>query len=191
VILAGCGSPSNASTSTGIPTSLGSPSRIASAPRITPPAVTPPIPPGTNVPAFACADASGGTAGIANETHVRVEAPFGYDRFVIEFDSNVPAYTVKRQNSPVFSVGSSGQTITLSGTAGVLVQIHTATGQNTYYGPIDFVHAEYLVLNEARLTGDFEGYLSWGLGLKTAACLRTFTVADPPRLVVDFTTASS
>jgi hypothetical protein len=153
--------------------------------------VTPPTPPGTNLPAFACADAGGGTAGIANETRVRVGAQFGYDRFVLEFDTSVPAYTVKRQNSPVFSVGSSGQTITLSGTAGALVQVHTATGQNTYNGPIDFVHTDYLVLNEARLTGDFEGYLSWGLGLKAAACLRTFTLADPPRLVVDFTTASS
>jgi hypothetical protein len=53
------------------------------------------------------------------------------------------------------------------------------------------VHPEFLVLNEARLTGDFEGYLSWGLGLSRAACLRTFTLLDPPRLVVDFTTASS
>ena len=191
VILAACGFPSTASTATVTPSPNGSPSQVASAPRITPPTVTPPTPPGTNLPAFACADASGGTAGIANETGVRVAAQFGYDRFVLQFDSNVPAYTVKRQNTSVFSVGSSGQTITLSGTAGALVQIHTATGQNTYSGPIDFVHADYLVLSEARLTGDFEGYLSWGLGLKTAACLRTFTLSDPPRLVVDFTTASS
>ena len=152
--------------------------------------MTPPIPPGTNLPAFACADAGGGTAGIANETGVRVAPQAGYDRFVLQFDSNVPAYTVKRQDNPVFKVGSSGQSITLSGTAGALVQVHTATGQNTYNGPIDFVRADYMVLKEARLTGDFEGYISWGLGLSRATCLRTFTLIDPPRLVVDFTTAS-
>jgi hypothetical protein len=191
VILAGCGFPSTGSATAGTPNPSGSPSQVASGPRITPPTVTPPTPPGTNLPAFACADVSGGTAGIANETAVRVAAQYGYDRFVIQFDSGVPAYTVKRQNSPVFKVGSSGQSITLSGTAGALVQVHTATGQNTYNGPIDFVHSDYMVLNEARLTGDFEGYLSWGLGLTRAACLRTFTLTDPPRLVVDFTTASS
>jgi hypothetical protein len=191
VILAGCGSPSPASAVAVTPSPSSTPSQVVSGPRITPPTVTPPTPPGTALPAFACADASGGTAGIANETDVRVAEPSGYDRFVIQFDSNVPAYTVKRQNSPVFKVGASGQSITLSGTAGALVQVHTATGANTYNGPIDFVHADYLVLQEARLTGDFEGYLSWGLGLSRAACLRTFTLTNPPRLVVDFTTASS
>lgn len=158
---------------------------------VTLPAVTPPTPPGTNLPAFACADAGGGAAGIANETDVRVGAQGSYERFVLQFDSSVPAYTVTRQSSPVFKVGASGQSITLSGTAGALVQVHTATGANTYNGPIDFVHPDFLVLKEARLTGDFEGYLAWGLGLSRAACLRTFTLSDPPRLVVDFTTASS
>ncbi len=191
LILAGCGSPSPVSSGTATTNTSGTPSQVASAPPITPPAVTPPAPPGTNLPAFACADAGGGTAGIANVAEVRVAAQTGYDRFVLQFDSSVPAYTVKRQNSPVFKVGSSGQFIALSGTAGAQVQVHTATGANTYSGPIDFVHADFMVLNEARLTGDFEGYLSWGLGLSRAACLRTFTLSDPPRLVVDFTTASS
>jgi hypothetical protein len=153
--------------------------------------VTPPTPPGTSLPAFACGDSGGGTAGIANETAVRVAEQAGYDRFVLQFDSSVPAYTVTRQNSTVFKVGASGQSITLSGSVGASVSVHTATGANTYSGPIDFVHADFLVLKEARLTGDFEGYLSWGLGLSRAACLRTFTLSDPPRLVVDFTTASS
>jgi hypothetical protein len=191
VILAGCGSPSPASTAAATPNASDNPAQVASGPRITPPTVTPPTPPGTNLPAFACADTGGGTAGVANETAVRVAAQSGYDRFVLQFDSTVPAYTVKRQPSSVFKVGSSGQSITLSGTAGALVQVHTATGQNTYNGPIDFVHADWMVLNEARLTGDFEGYLSWGLGLSRASCLRTFTLTDPPRLVIDFTTASS
>jgi hypothetical protein len=191
LILTACGSSSPA-VSVAAPTDVsGARTQPASAPRITPPPVTPPTAPGTNLPAFACADTSGGTAGVANETDVRVGEQSTYDRFVLQFDSTVPPYTVKRQNSPVFKVGSSGQSITLSGTAGAAVQVHIATGANTYSGPIDFVRPEFLVLNEARLTGDFEGYLSWGLGLSRAACLRAFTLIDPPRLVVDFTTASS
>ena len=191
LILAACGSHSPSSTGPAPTDASGARTHPASAPRITPPPVTPPTAPGTNLPAFACADASGGTTGVANVTDVRVGEQSSYDRFVIQFDSTVPAYTVKRQNSPVFKVGSSGQSITLSGTAGAVVQVHIATGANTYSGPIDFVHPEFLVLNEARLTGDFEGYLSWGLGLSRAACLRTFALSNPARLVVDFTTASS
>jgi hypothetical protein len=191
LLLAACGSSPSVGSGTTATNASGTPSQVASGPRITPPAVTPPTPPGTNLPAFACADASGGTAGIADETDVRVGTQGTYDRFVVQFDSSVPAYTVKRQNNPVFKMAASGQSITLSGTAGALVQVHTATGANTYSGPVDFVHQEFLILKEARLTGDFEGYLAWGLGLSRAACLRTFTLSDPPRLVVDFTTASS
>ncbi len=163
----------------------------ASGPRIDQPPVTPPAPPGTNLPAFACSDASGGQTGVANVITARVAEQPGYDRFVLQFDSMVPSYTVKRQARPVFPLGASGQTITLSGTSGVAVRVHSATGANTFTGPTDLTHPEYLVLKEARQTEDFEGYVSWGLGLGSAACLRTFTLTDPARLVVDFSTATS
>ena len=153
--------------------------------------MTPPTPPGSSLPAFACADTGGGSTGVANVTGVRVAEQSGYDRFVLQFDTKVPTYTVKRQAKPTFSLGSSGQTITLGGTAGALVQVHSATQATTYDGPTDFIHPEFPVLKEARLTEDFEGFVSWGLGLSKATCLRTFTLASPPRLVVDFTTTST
>jgi hypothetical protein len=159
----------------------------ASKPRITPPAVTPPTPPGTNLAAFKCADITGGSAGNANITSVRVAEQAGYDRFVLQFDSKVPQYTVKRQAKPIFKSGASGQTLTLSGTAGALVQVHSASESSTYTGTTDFSHPEFL-LSEARLTEDFEGYVSWGMGLTKPACMRAFTLSDPPRLVVDFST---
>ena len=101
----------------------------------------------------------------------------------------MPSYTVKRQASPVFPYGASGQTITLSGTSGVLVNVQSATGANTFSGSTDLNHGEYIVLKEARQTQDFEGHLSWGLGLGKPACMRVFTLTDPSRLVVDFSTA--
>jgi hypothetical protein len=169
-------------------TPAASPARVASAPRIAAPPVTPPTPPGTNLPAFACADASGGKTGVAGAVTARVSELTGYDRFVLQFDSPVPSYTVKRQATPVFPSGASGQTIALSGTSGVLVDIQSATGANTFTGSTDFSHSEYLILKEARQTQDFEGHLSWGLGLGKPACMRTFTLTAPDRLVVDFTT---
>jgi hypothetical protein len=124
-------------------------------------------------------------------TGVRVSEQAGYDRFVIQFDTRVPSYTIKRQAKPIFKTGASGQSITLAGASGALVQVHSATGANTYKGSTDFVQPSYLVLNEARLAEDFEGYLAWGLGLSSPGCLRTFVLSGPPRLVVDFKTTSS
>jgi hypothetical protein len=161
-------------------------------PVISPAPITPPTPPGDNTLAFTCADASGGTPGSAHVTDIRVTQEFGFDRFVIQFDGTVPAFTVKRQAKPVFTQGGSGQTITLSGTAGVLVQLHTATQAGTYSGPTDFTQADFRVLKEARLTEDFEGYVAWGLGLGSTACMRVFVVkTSPSRLIVDFATTSS
>ena len=189
-LLAGCG-PNLTPTSNSAVSPSSSASTIASGPRISPPPVTPPTPPETNLPAFACADASGGKTGVANTITARAAEQPGYDRFVLQFDPIVPTYTVTRQAKPVFPLGGSGQTVTLSGTAGVLVTVHSATGATTFTGSTDLVNANFVILNEARQTQDFEGYVSWGLGLSKPACMRVFTLSDPARLVVDFQTTSS
>ena len=174
-----------------VPPGAEADTRAASPPRIAPPPVAPPTPPGTNLPAFSCVDGHGGKTGVANVTTARVGQQPGFDRFVLQFDSFVPSYTVKRQSAPLFTFGGSGQPVTLSGTAGALVRVHSATGANTFAGSTDLSHGEYPVLKEARQTEDFEGYVGWALGLSKEACLRTFTLTDPARLVVDFSTASS
>jgi hypothetical protein len=140
------------------------------------------------VAAFKCADATGGSAGTANLTGVRVAEQIGFDRLVLQFDTRVPSYTVKRQAKPTFKNGASGQTIVLNGTAGVLVQVHSASASGTYSGPTDISHPEYAVLVEAKIVEDFEGYLAWGVGLNKPGCLRAFTLSDPARLVIDFKT---
>jgi hypothetical protein len=159
---------------------------VASAPRIEQPPVSPPQPPGTSVPEFACADATGGKTGVANTMAARVNGQPFYDRFVLQFDPIVPTYTVKRQAKPDFTLGASGQKVTLAGTSGVLVTVHSATGATTFTGSTDIAQPQNKVLVQARQTQDFEGYVSWGLGLKSGACMRVFTLQDPARLVVDF-----
>jgi hypothetical protein len=184
-VLAACGpdlSPSASYTPGGIDAGH------ASGPRISNPPVTPPTPPGTHLPAFACADASGGKTGVANVITARAGAQQGYDRFVLQFDSIVPTYSVKRQSKPVFPMGPSGQTVTLSGTAGVLITVHSATGATTFVGSRDLIHSDFRILKEARQTQDFEGYVSWALGLSKPVCMRVFTLSDPARLVVDLQT---
>jgi hypothetical protein len=162
----------------------------ASGPRISAPPVSP-SPPGTNLPAFACADASGGKTGAANTITARAAEQDGYDRFVLQLDAIVPSYTVKRQAKPVFPLGASGQNVTLSGTAGVLITVHSATGNTTFSGDTDLIHPEFQVLKEARQTQDFEGTVSWALGLSKPTCMRVFTLSDPARLVVDLQIPSS
>ena len=75
--------------------------------------------------------------------------------------------------------------IVTAATAGILITLHSATGNTTFVGPTDLIHSDYRVLKEARQTQDFEGYVSWGLGIVDAPCMRVFTLSDPARLVVD------
>jgi len=188
VILSACGLSGALPSTTPVAGTTSTPPQRASAPRITPPPVSPPLPP-ANVAAFKCADASGGSTGTANLTGLRVAEQIGFDRLVLQFDNRVPSYTVKRQAKPIFKGGASGQAITLSGAAGVLVQIHSASASGTYTGPTDITHSDFQVLVEAKVVEDFEGYLSWGVGLSKPACMRAFTLSNPARLVIDFKTA--
>jgi len=189
VFLAGCSlaapaaSPAASTTSTPVPSF----DPMASGPRFSQPPVSPPTPPSITLPGFACANSGGGKAGVtANVTDVRVGQQTDYDRFVLQFDGAVPTYTATRQASPTFKMNPSNLPITLSGTYGVLVTVRSSTEANTYSGPTDISHGEFRVIKEARLTQDFEGSVSWALGLDHAACMRTFTLTGPSRLIVDF-----
>lgn len=188
-VLAACG-PSLAPSAALSPGASDTAGGIASGPRISNAPVTP-TPPGTNLPAFACADASGGKTGVANTITARVGEQQGYDRFVLQFDPIVPTFTVKRQSTAVFPLGASGQNVTLAGGAGVLVTVHSAQGTTTFVGSTDVATPGYKVLKEARQTQDFEGYVSWGLGIKQPSCMRVFVLDSPARLVVDFQFPSS
>ncbi len=187
-VLTGCGPSFTPSANSSSDPSAAKP---ASPPRISPPPITPPIAPGDVLPEFACTDFKGGKTGVANFTAARADEQVGYDRFVLQFDAIVPSYTVTRQAKPVFAQGASGQTVTLSGTAGVLVSVFSATGGTTFTGSNDLVHPDFQVLKEAREVQDFEGHVQWGLGLSRPACMRVFVINDPARLVVDLQVLSS
>jgi hypothetical protein len=184
VVLLGCSGV--VSPAVVVPSSQASTGRTE--PVITPLTVTPATPPGDSLPAFACTNWTGGSKGSANVTAIRMSQHTGYDRFVVQFDSIVPAYTVKREPKAVFTLSPSGQSITLSGSAGALIQVSPATGATTYPGPTDLAQPSAPVLKEAQLAEDFEGHLAWALGLASPACMRVFTLTEPARLVVDFVT---
>ncbi|HXM54522.1 MAG TPA: hypothetical protein VOB72_03970 [Candidatus Dormibacteraeota bacterium] len=169
------GQPSAAVTAT--PTPEPSPSSTGTAPVV-------------DGPEFRCVAQSGGTA-LATPvgvTAARAAAQTGYDRFVLEFDGPVPRYQVNSQGSAAFTVDPSGRTVTLAGSSGLLVTLHGAGAQGSFAGSTDLRPAGTGVLREARSLGDFEGVMSWGLGVSRATCFRAFTLTGPSRLIVDVQT---
>jgi len=138
----------------------------------------------------ACATSSGGTASsMADVTFVRVGTTATYDRFVIEFDGPVPAYSVTPQGSSAFMQDATGQILQLQGSSGVKIVVHGASGtdlngKQTFTDSQD-LKPNYPALKEARQVGDFERTFSWGLGLAQPACLHVTTLTGPDRLVVD------
>jgi hypothetical protein len=175
--------PAPAAASSATPTAL---------PTATPPATAAsPVPSPTNT-WIACSQPpsySGGAASMANVTDVRVGTSAGYDRFVIQFDGPVPAYSVTSQDSAAFMQDGTGKTLQLRGGAGVKIVVRGASGTDlngnqTYPGAVDFTPG-YPALQEARQVGDFERVFSWGLGIAQPSCLKVTVLTGPDRLVVD------
>ncbi|HKC26591.1 MAG TPA: hypothetical protein VKB75_01145 [Jatrophihabitans sp.] len=138
------------------------------------------------LPTYACGSVSGGSTTVHSHiTDVRTARHPTYDRFVVEFSTaRLPHYQVTPKSSAVFTLDPSGRRVQLLGRAGILVVLHTATGVGTYHGAADF-RTGFPQLREARRLGDFEGYVSWGLGLAHQSCKRVSTLTNPTRLVLD------
>ena len=121
---------------------------------------------------------------MSSVTGVTVGQHPGYDRFVVEFGAGVPSFLVALQTSPTFTRSPKGDTVTLEGTSGVLVTVHSVTNWTAYTGPTS-MHPAYPLLREAQLVENYEGYQQWALGVTGSACPRVAVFSDPSRLVVD------
>jgi hypothetical protein len=122
-------------------------------------------------------------------THVRVGRHPGYDRIVYQFAGNVPSYRIQ----PVTSLAedASGEPV-WPGSPNLLqirlepAQAHTDDGQTTLTATELQTFANLLVLRQYRLTGDFEGVVTYGLRLgRHRPNLRVTELTNPNRLVVD------
>ena len=157
----------------------------------TPAPTTPPSPAPSSLTPFACTDLSGGTATTppAQLTAIRIaHQAAGYDRIVFEFGGGpVPSYTLTRQASTHFTRDASGQPVTLQGSSGLKLVFHGAAGYPTYTGSTD-LKPGLSVVQEVEQIGDFEGVLSWGIGLSQQSCMRTLELSGPTRLVIDIQT---
>lgn len=91
-----------------------------------------------------------------------------------------------RQSSATFSRYGEG-TLQLEGNAGLVVNVFTLDNwmETDRVGPSRFRPNGTSVLREAGMTYAFEGHVEWALGLSETSCYKVYTLADPPRLVVD------
>jgi hypothetical protein len=132
-----------------------------------------------------------GTAISGQQTSVgsiRAAAQTGYDRFVIDLgQSPLQQYEVRTQPTSKFTLDPKGEQVTLSGTRGVLIVLYNASNHESFPGDRD-VRTGLPTIKEARLVGDFEGIVSWGLGVNGPGFVRVMTLTGPNRLVVDVQT---
>jgi hypothetical protein len=121
-------------------------------------------------------------------TSVRVGEHAGYDRVVFQFSGGMPGWDVARV-AAVYQ-DPKGTPVALAGQSYLRVVFHGATAwcaqppHLTYTGPSALTpfYPELLVVAGA---GDFEGYLSFGIGLAAADGYHAYALTAPDRLVID------
>ena len=158
----------------------------------TPAPTSPTSPAASPLGAFTCTDLSGGKptgTSPGQLTHLRIaHQAAGYDRIVFEFAGGpVPSYTLTRQASTHFVKDASGQLVTLQGSAGLKLVFHGAAAYPTFTDSAD-QKPGLAVVKEVEQIGDFEGVVSWGIGLSQPACMRAFELNNATRLVIDVQT---
>jgi hypothetical protein len=122
-------------------------------------------------------------------TAVRVGQHASYDRVVFQFSGWEPAVTVNRV--PAVSADPRGTPVPLAGQSYLhVVFSHLAStvcpqplGQ-TWTGP-SVLTPYYPQLLTVSAAGDFEGYLTFGIGLAARGSYHVYTLTDPNRVVID------
>jgi hypothetical protein len=179
LLLAGCGAP--APTVGPVPTALATPVVTGSVPP------EPSASPG----GFGCQLPISLPAGSTASTHltdIRLAGHDGYDRIVFQFDNGAPEVELK-QGLPPFTTDPAGLPLQVNGNAFLQLTFRGASrggsdGPTTYNGPTDF-DAKLAELWQVRMAGDFEGVMTFILGLVDPPCHHLFALDGPGRVVLD------
>ena len=133
-----------------------------------------------------------GGAPVALEA-VRTSVGEGTQRIVFEFDGDpAPGWQVGYEPLPVLA-DPTGEPVALSGTVALVVRMTpTSTVDLTdgsftpvYDGPRRLAVDGGAPASELVLTGDFEGLLTWAVGVDTRVPFAVDTLSSPARLVID------
>jgi len=112
----------------------------------------------------------------------------GADVVVFQFTGGLPGFTVEYVEPPILS-DPAGQTIEVDGNAFLKVRFQPAVGHNLNTGK-DTTLTELSwdlagIVAEVKRIGDFEGVLTWVLGLDEEADFRVITLEDPFAVAVE------
>ncbi len=125
-------------------------------------------------------------SGLNRLVDVRAGRHRSFDRVVFEFSHAVPGAIV--QYGTVRTQGR-GNELPLLGHAFLVVDFtgadaHNDDGQPSFAQTAG-IKPNFPTLTQVGFAGDFEGSVTFGLGLSARAGFRVFTLANPPRLVID------
>ncbi|WP_328927767.1 hypothetical protein OG429_26590 [Streptomyces sp. NBC_00190] len=125
------------------------------------------------------------------QTPLVVNARWGghptYDRIVIDLRGFAPGVSVT--SVPHLFYDGSGKPVPLAGKYFLEIRLnpaaaHDDAGHSTYQGPA-LQKINLSKLKGLALTGDFEGYVTFGAAFDTVPYYRTFSLHSPERFVVD------
>jgi hypothetical protein len=108
-----------------------------------------------------------------------------FDRFVIHIASGMSGYDVRYVSRVV--ADPSGNPVPLQGSKRIRVVVHPARGHTTAGANLLPATLTPLCpnLRQVKRAGDFEGVVSFGLGLARKTGFRVFRLTGPTRIVVD------
>ncbi len=126
-------------------------------------------------------------------TGVRNGRQEGYDRIVFDFSGPLPGSESVQYVAGVTQDGS-GAPVPLNGEA-FLKAVFSVAEAHDDGGALSFPQGKRFdpgltTVKEVALAGDFEGYVSFGLGVAGKVSFRVFELSNPSRVVVDVAHAS-
>ena len=128
------------------------------------------------------------SAGSSLLTSLSVSGAPCTDRVIFGFlarSGGTPNCNVAYQNGP-FTEDASGRPVTVAGTAFVVVRCTSAytydpaTNRTTYAGPKSIIPSSARYVREVVKIGDFEGVLSWVVGLSERRAFKVAVASVPP-----------
>ena len=126
------------------------------------------------------------TVGQAQLAGIGYSCGLVYDRIVFRFTLGTPGYDV-RYVAQVFK-DPSGFPLALLGNKKLRIVFHNARAHTVAGGSLP-VRTKFTPLctnvRQVKQAGDFEGVLSWGVGLRDKAAFRVFRLTSPTRVVID------
>jgi hypothetical protein len=124
---------------------------------------------------------------------VRTGGHAEYDRITFEFEASLPGYRIEYVRPPIVA-DASGLPVEIAGNAFLQARFHVAqahdeSGSQTV--PATELSPGLPQIVEAQQTGDFEGYVTWVIGLSEEADFRVLEVQPGNRIAIDFANPQS